>query len=107
MIYMGFIDPEVVFSLHNISIISILVGIIGGVGTVWGPAIGAVTMVFVQELFRSALFGLAPQWFSGLHSLIFGILVIVVILFMPGGIMGDWELIAKRFRKSPSAESKA
>ncbi|NOX17170.1 MAG: branched-chain amino acid ABC transporter permease [Chlorobi bacterium] len=107
MIYMGFIDPEVVFSLHNISILSILVGIIGGVGTVWGPAVGAVTMVFVQELFRSALFGLAPQWFSGLHALIFGVLVIVVILFMPGGIMGDWELIAKRFRKSTRAESEA
>ena len=34
MIYMGFIDPEVVFALYNISIISILVAIIGGVGTV-------------------------------------------------------------------------
>jgi branched-chain amino acid transport system permease protein len=97
MIYMGFIDPEVVFALHNISIITILVGIIGGVGTVWGPAVGAVIMVFLQELFRSSIFGLAPEWLSRFHSLIFGLLVIFVILYMAGGIVGDWKLISRKF----------
>ncbi len=104
MIYMGFIDPEVVFALHNISIITILVGIIGGVGTIWGPAIGALIMVFVQELFRSAIFGLAPYWVSGLHALIFGILVIVVILYLPGGVVGDWKLLVKKLKFSKSSE---
>lgn len=104
MIYMGFIDPEVVFALHNISIISILVGILGGVGTIWGPAIGALIMVFVQELFRSAFFGIAPQWFSGLHALIFGILVIIVILYLPGGVAGDWKLLLKKFNLAKEAE---
>jgi branched-chain amino acid transport system permease protein len=99
MIYMGFIDPEVVFALHNISIISILVGIIGGVGTVWGPAVGAVIMVFVQELFRSAFFGLLPAWVSKIHALVFGLLVILVILYMAGGVVGDWDLIVKKFKK--------
>lgn len=97
MIYMGFIDPEVVFSLYNISIITILVGIIGGVGTIWGPAVGAVVMVFLQELFRSSIFGLAPEWLSRFHSLIFGLLVIFVILYLAGGIVGDWKLIARKF----------
>lgn len=98
MIYMGFIDPEVVFSLHNISIITILVGIIGGVGTIWGPAVGAVVMVLMQELFRSSVFGLAPEWLSRFHSLAFGLLVIFVILYMAGGIVGDWKLISRKFR---------
>ncbi|MGD9488727.1 MAG: branched-chain amino acid ABC transporter permease [Calditrichaceae bacterium] len=98
MIYMGFIDPEVVFALHNISIITILVGIIGGVGTIWGPAVGAVVMVFVQELFRSSFFGFAPIWVSRIHSLVFGLLVIFVILYLAGGIVGDWKIIAKKFR---------
>jgi branched-chain amino acid transport system permease protein len=97
MIYMGFIDPEVVFALYNISIITILVGIIGGVGTIWGPALGAVVMVFLQELFRSSIFGLAPEWLSGFHSLIFGLLVIFVILYMAGGIVGDWKIVARKF----------
>ena len=104
MIYMGFIDPEVVFALHNISIITILVAIIGGVGTIWGPAIGAVVMVFVQEFFRSAFFGFGPQWISGMHALIFGLLVIFVILYLPGGIMGDWDLIGKKLKFTKKAE---
>ena len=106
MIYMGFIDPEVVFALHNISIITILVGIIGGVGTVWGPAVGAVIMVFVQELFRSSFFGLAPSWVSRIHSLVFGILVIIVILYLAGGIVGDWHILKKKFKFIRPAESK-
>ncbi len=104
MIYMGFIDPEVVFALHNISIITILVGILGGVGTIWGPAVGAVIMVFVQELFRSSIFGLAPAWVSKIHALVFGLLVIFVILYMAGGIVGDWDLIVKKFKRRKAEE---
>lgn len=107
MIYMGFIDPEVVFALHNISIITILVGIIGGVGTIWGPALGAVVMVLVQEFFRSSFFGLAPSWVSGMHALVFGLLVIFTILYMAGGILGDWNLIMKKlgfYRKAEVSE---
>lgn len=104
MIYMGFVDPETVFALHNISIITILVGIIGGVGTIWGPAVGAVIMVLVQELFRSSFFGLAPDWVSRFHAMAFGLLVIFVILYMAGGVVGDWDLIAKKFRMKKSTE---
>ncbi len=107
MIYMGFIDPEVVFALHNISIITILVGIIGGVGTIWGPPVGAVIMVVVQELFRSAFFGLAPEWISRIHSLVFGLLVIFVILYLAGGVVGDWEIIKQKFSSLKSKEAKA
>jgi branched-chain amino acid transport system permease protein len=104
MNYMGFIDPEVVFSLHDISIMAILVGIVGGVGTIYGPVVGAFVMVAVHELFRTGFFG----FFNGLasltgshaldvlagyvmqaHVLGFGILVVLVILFLPNGIVGD------------------
>jgi len=109
--YMGFIDPHVVFSLHNISIMAILVGIVGGVGTVYGPAVGAFIMVVIDELFRSGGFGLLAalgktmQWpfmesvtkyVSQAHTLVFGILVIVVILYLPNGVVGDWELVKKK-----------
>ncbi|HHJ53758.1 MAG TPA: branched-chain amino acid ABC transporter permease [Caldithrix abyssi] len=107
MIYMGFIDPEVVFALHDISIVTILVGIIGGVGTIWGPALGALVMVFLQEFFRSSIFGLAPDWVSRLHALAFGLLVIFVILYMAGGIVGDWDIIQRKlgFLKKTETES--
>jgi branched-chain amino acid transport system permease protein len=93
MNYMAFIDPHVVFSLHDISIMAILVAIIGGVGTVWGPAVGAFIMVWLQEIFRSAFFGMLPQWISEAHVLVFGLLVIFVIRYMANGIVGDWTKI--------------
>ena len=95
MNYMAFIDPEVVFSLHFISIMAILVGIVGGVATIWGPAAGAFIMVGLQETFRSAFFGLAPKWVSQAHALVFGLLVIFVIMFLANGIVGDWPKIKR------------
>ena len=100
MNYMAFIDPHVVFSLHYISIMAILVGIIGGVATIWGPAVGAFIMIGIQETFRSALFGLAPKWVSESHVLVFGLLVIFVILFMANGVVGDWPKIKRLFVRS-------
>ena len=58
MNYMGFIDPHVVFSLHDYSVMAILVAIVGGVGTIYGPTVGAFIMVAFQEFFRSGFFGL-------------------------------------------------
>jgi branched-chain amino acid transport system permease protein len=97
MNYMAFIDPHVVFSLHYISIMAILVGIIGGVATIWGPAVGAFIMIGVQETFRSGLFGYGPEWLSEAHVLVFGLLVILVILFMANGVVGDWPKIKRLF----------
>ena len=101
--YMGFIDPSVVFSLHNISIQAILVGILGGVATLWGPTVGALVMVGIQELFRTAFFGLAPKWVSQGHALAFGLLVVLTILYLSNGLVGDWEKIKGFFVKKPAA----
>lgn len=108
MNYMGFIDPEVVFSLHDISIMAILVGIVGGVGTIYGPVVGAFVMVGVHELFRTGFFGfinglasltgshvldVLAKYVMQAHVLGFGILVVLVILFVPNGIVGDRDKI--------------
>ncbi len=106
MNYMGFIDPEVVFSLHDISIMAILVGIVGGVGTIYGPAVGAFIMVIVQEIFRTGGFGIITsvaewtgsefamtiaEYVTRAHVLGFGVLVVLVIRYMPNGVVGDWH----------------
>lgn len=112
MNYMGFIDPHVVFSLHDISIMAILVGIVGGVGTMYGPAVGAFVMVAVQELFRTGGFGLIKylahatgsetvisisEVITKAHVMGFGILVVLSILYLPNGIVGDWPKIRRAF----------
>jgi branched-chain amino acid transport system permease protein len=102
--YMGFIDPKVVFSLHDISIMAILVGVVGGVATVYGPFVGAFVMVIVQELVRSGAFGYLKsvvgnptvlKYLTEAHVLTFGVIVILVILYLPNGIVGDWRKILR------------
>jgi len=118
--YMGFIDPKVVFSLHDVSIMAILVGIVGGVSTVYGPAVGAFIMVLVQELIRTGGFGFlalftkitgwhfmttVTKYVSEAHVLTFGLLVVLVILYLPNGVVGDWLRVKKAmlFRKRETA----
>jgi len=119
MNYMGFIDPHVVFSLHDISIMAILVGIVGGVGTLYGPTVGAFVMVAVQELFRTGGFGIIikaakatgsdtvisiAEFFTKAHVMGFGILVVVAILYMPNGFVGDWPKIVRFFTRRKTAK---
>ena len=87
--YMGYIDPKVVFALHDISIVTIMVVMVGGVATYWGPAVGAIIMVLLAEMIRSIpMLGTAHQTF-------FGILLIVIIIFLPNGIVGDFGKLKK------------
>ena len=79
MNYMAFIDPPVVFSLVDISIMMILVVMLGGAGTLYGPAIGAVIMVLLSEVFRA--------YFGHANLLILGILIILIIVFIPDGVV--------------------
>ena len=73
--YMGYIDPKVVFALHDISIVTIMVVMVGGVATYWGPLVGSVIMVLLAEVIRSI-----PKLGTAHHTL-FGILLIVIIIF--------------------------
>ncbi len=110
MNYNGSIDPRSVFSLHDISIMAILVGIVGGVSTTYGPAVGAFIMVAVSEVFRTGGFGMleglarmtnspatevVAKYVKEAHALSFGLLVIVIILFLPNGVVGDWPRLKR------------
>ncbi|MDQ0285751.1 branched-chain amino acid transport system permease protein [Desulfofundulus luciae] len=81
MNYIAFIDPHVVFSLSDISVMVILVVMMGGVATLWGPSVGAAIYVALGELFRA--------WLGAANVLAFGIIVCLVILFLPNGIIGE------------------
>ena len=90
--YMGYIDPQVVFPLYDISIVTVMVVMVGGVATFWGPFVGAVIMVLFSELIRSIpLLGEAHQTF-------FGILLIFIIIFLPNGIVGDFKKLKRLAR---------
>src|SRR6266511_424536 len=101
MNYLGFIDPGIVFSLHDISVMMILVTMLGGVATMWGPAVGAVLYILVSELFR--------VWVRSGHLIFFGVLIIVIIIFFPQGIVGtinQWRA-GRRQRRAPAPRQEA
>ena len=90
-LYIGFIEPQGVFGIE-VSIQMVLTCIIGGIGTVAGPVIGAVVVVLLSEALRASL--------SSAHLLVYGVLVIIVILTMPDGFVG---FIAHRLRRKAAA----
>ncbi len=92
MSYMGYIDPTVVFPLYDISIVTVMVVMVGGVATYWGPAIGALIMVFLAEVIRSM-----PK-IGAAHQTLFGVLLILIIIFLPNGIGGDYRKLLRLFR---------
>jgi len=89
--YVGFIEPNQVFGI-DVSIQMVLTAIIGGIGTVAGPVLGAVVLVLISEALRASI--------AQAHLLVYGILVIVVILVMPDGFLG---FIAHRLRRKAAA----
>lgn len=96
--YMGYIDPKVVFALHDISIITIMIVMVGGVATYWGPFVGAIIMVLLAEGIRT-IPGLGTA-----HQTLFGILLIVIIIFLPNGIVGDYRKLKRVFRLKRSVQ---
>lgn len=78
--FLSFLDPHTLFFLP-LSVQIALTAIIGGRGTVWGPALGAALLVLAAELFRSA--------FAEANLLIYGLLILVVTLFSPRGLVGE------------------
>jgi branched-chain amino acid transport system permease protein len=90
--FLFFIDPELAFGV-DISVQAILPAIIGGTGTIWGPPIGAVILVLLGE-YTSSLTRSPPRLLSfldgrsGADLMIFGVLLIVIILFLPRGLVG-------------------
>ncbi len=77
--YVGFIEPISTFAVI-ITIQMIIMTMFGGRATVLGPVIGAVVLSVVRE----ALWARYPYH----YQLLFGVLVVVLVLFMPEGVMG-------------------
>ena len=68
----------------GLSIELILRPIIGGLGTIFGPVIGSFILTPLSEITRAYF---AKGGLEGLHLIIYGILAILVVLFMPKGII--------------------
>jgi branched-chain amino acid transport system permease protein len=88
----GMIDPSIAFEL-TLSIEAIVMMMLGGQGTVMGAALGG----GLYEKLRSYL--LTSPKLSSFHLVIAGGLLLVVVLFAPGGLIGWLYRLAPRARK--------
>ena len=80
--YVGYIDPDSILAGH-ISILIALPAVLGGVGTLWGPLLGAALLLPVSELSRSYLGGSG----QGVDLMIYGALIMAVALARPAGLL--------------------
>jgi branched-chain amino acid transport system permease protein len=94
--YYAFIDPDIVFT-SQISIELALLCIIGGIGTVFGPVVGACFMIPLDVLLRGWLGGV----FSGLNFVIYGLVLICAVRYFPIGIFGWLKKISNKYIQEP------
>ncbi len=90
--YVLYIDPYTVMTAR-ISLLVVVIALIGGRGTVWGPALGAAFIILVSEYTRSALGHLG----TGYDFILFGLLIMLLALYEPRGLYG----ILQRARPHP------
>jgi branched-chain amino acid transport system permease protein len=87
--YLEYAHPD--FFSFSVSVDVFLALTLGGAGTLWGPAVG----VLLLEVMREVL-----QEFAALRLLIFGALLIVLMAFLPEGVVGSLTTVARRVGRS-------
>jgi branched-chain amino acid transport system permease protein len=87
--YFLYIDPTIAFGVDK-SVEMLLVSMIGGAGTVYGPLIGAVLLAAISEVTRA--------WFTiqGLSLVLYGALLVVIIAYLPNGLIDLFKRRSQR-----------
>jgi branched-chain amino acid transport system permease protein len=85
-----YIVPDSVLTI-DISVQIAILTMLGGAGTLLGPIVGAVLLLSASELFKNQ--------FQESHLLIYGLLIVVVVLFLPEGIVGGLQHLFRRGKK--------
>ncbi len=93
-----FIVPDSILNI-DISVQMAIITMLGGAGTLIGPIVGAILLLSASELFKNQ--------FQESHLLIYGILIVVVVLFLPEGIVGGFERKVRAQNKPPLPPSLA
>jgi branched-chain amino acid transport system permease protein len=90
-----YIDPGLAFGPHT-SVEALVGAIVGGMGTLWGPVVGALTLHVLADVTRN-LFGQLP----GINMVVYGAVLVLIVMFMPRGISGVRFHLFKQPSKNP------
>ena len=83
-LYFRYIDPDAVFSI-SMSVEMVFIAVVGGIATTGGPIVGAIFLVVISEIFRDR--------FQAGHLIFYGLLMMIVIRYLPEGIWGRARLL--------------
>ncbi|MGB9812997.1 MAG: branched-chain amino acid ABC transporter permease [Thermovenabulum sp.] len=97
--YILYIDPFMVFPLE-ISMKIVLLTVLGGIGSIYGPIIGAAVLIPLSEYTRIILGGTG----KGIDLIIFGALIVIIACYEPNGIIG---ILKQKRKKGEPIHAKA
>jgi branched-chain amino acid transport system permease protein len=83
--FVGTLVPDAFGIIESFTMMAMV--IVGGMGTMIGPVIGAIVLTFLPELLRG---------FGELRLMIYGLALMLVVLFMPGGMVQAWNALRRR-----------
>jgi branched-chain amino acid transport system permease protein len=87
MMYVRIADPPTLLTLSEVGVKFALIALIGGVGTIYGPILGALLIVPLESWLRATISAEIP----GAHLIVLGAVLIVAALFLKRGLVGAGE----------------
>ena len=82
VIIFRYVDPSIAYG-PQVSVEALVGAIVGGIGTLWGPVLGALALHILADVTRN-LFGAIP----GINMVVYGIVVVLVVILLPRGYAG-------------------
>jgi branched-chain amino acid transport system permease protein len=95
-VMIGFVDPESGLGIL-ISVKMLIMAALGGAGLLFGPLVGAMILVPLEEISNNLLGGQG----AGLTFVVYGAIIVAIARFRPGGILAP-ILALRRRRKTPA-----
>ena len=90
-----YIDPGIAYGSHT-SVEALVGAIVGGLGTLWGPVLGALALHLLADVTRN-LFGQLP----GINMVIYGSVLVLIVMFAPRGLGGVGQSIRALWKGQP------
>lgn len=96
--FINFVAPETFSFMASVQLLTMVV--VGGIGSFWGPVLGALILTILPEYLRA---------YEGLEVLLYGLILMAVMMFMPKGLAGLMATLFRRLRgaRRPAANAEA
>jgi branched-chain amino acid transport system permease protein len=96
LMYVRVVDPPALFSLFDIGVKIAMIALVGGIGTIYGPLLGAMLLVPLENYLRAQLGGSVP----GSNLIVLGCVLMLTALFLRRGILGAIQTAWHRTRRA-------